>query len=94
MLFQISLFRRYLTKDSDVDHILSLSALLFDTSAYFTPSGELGHDLALRYAENTQTESEFVAALMRDYLKPDSKGDFGSWASKNRRRQLMDYAAE
>ena len=83
-----------LTEDSAVDHLLSLSAHLFDKSAYFTPSGELEHDLALRYDENTQTESEFVAALMRDYLKPDSKGVHGCWASKNRRRQLMDYATE
>lgn len=83
-----------LTEDTDIDHLLSLSALLFDNSTYFTPSGELEHDLALRHDENTQTESEFVAALMQDYLKPDANGKFGSWASKNRRRQLMDYAAE
>ena len=83
-----------LTEDSAVDPLLSLLALLFDTSAYFTPSGELELDLALRHEENTQTESEFVAALMRDYLKPDSNGVHGNWASKNRRRQLMDYTAE
>ncbi len=83
-----------LTVDSDVDHLLALSALLFDNTAYFTPSGEIEHDLALRHGENTQTESEFIAALMRDYLKPDAKGHHGTWSSKNRRRQLMDYAAE
>ena len=83
-----------LTEDSAVDHLLSRSALLFDNSAYFIPSGEFEHDLALRHQENTQTESEFIAALIRDYTKPDSKGVYGSWASKNRRRQLMDYAAE
>ena len=83
-----------LTKDSTVDHLLSLSALLFDNNTYFTPSGELEHDLALRHDEHTQTESEFVAALIRDYLKPDAKGLHGSWPIKNRKRQLMDYAAE
>ncbi|MDP2823464.1 MAG: hypothetical protein Q8O52_12420 [Sulfuritalea sp.] len=83
-----------LTEDTDVDQLLSLSALLFDNNAYFTPVGELEHDLALRHEENTQTESEFVAVLIRDYLGPDAKGHFGAWASKNRRRQLMDYAAE
>lgn len=83
-----------LTEDSAIDHLLGLSAHLFDNNVYFTASGELEHDLALRHDENSQTESEFVAALMRDYLKPDSKGQHGSWASKNRRRQLMDYAAE
>lgn len=83
-----------LTQDSAVDHLLSLSALLFDNSTYFTPSGELEHDLALRYDEHSQTESEFVASLIRDYLKQDDKGQHGSWAIKNRKRQLMDYAAE
>lgn len=83
-----------LTEDSVVDHLLRQSALLFDNSAYFAPSGELEHDLALRHDENIQTESEFVAALMRDYLRPDVKGQYGAWTSKNRRRLLMDYAAE
>lgn len=76
------------------DHLLSLSALLLDNSMYFTPSGELEHDLALRHDEHSQTESEFVASLIRDYLRLDDKGQHGSWAIKNRRRQLMDYAAE
>lgn len=83
-----------LTVDTDIDHILSRSALLFDNSAYFTPSDELEHDLVLRHDESAQTESEFVAALMRDYLKPDGRGQHGSWVSKNRRRQLLDYASE
>ncbi len=83
-----------LTQDSAVDHLLSLSALLFDNSTYFTPSGELEHDLALRHDEHSQTESEFVASLIRDYLRQDEKGQHGSWAIKNRKRQLMDYAAE
>lgn len=83
-----------LTEDSAVDRLLGLSALLFDNHAYFTPSDELEYDMALRHEENSQTESEFVAALMRDYLKPDAKGQHGILASKNRRRQLMDYAAE
>lgn len=83
-----------LTQDSAVDHLLSLSALLFDNSTYFTPSGELEHDLALRHDEHSQTESEFVASLIRDYLNQDDKGQHCSWAIKNRKRQLMDYAAE
>jgi hypothetical protein len=83
-----------LTQDSAVDHLLRLSALLFDNSTDFTPSGELEHDLALRHDEHSQTESEFVASLIRDYLKQDDKGQHGSWAIKNRKRQLMDYAAE
>lgn len=55
---------------------------------------ELEHDLALRHDEHSQTESEFVASLIRDYLRPDDKGQHGSWAIKDRKRQLMDYAAE
>jgi len=83
-----------LTQDTIIDNLLRQSALLFDNSTYFTPSGELEHDLALRHDEHSQTESEFVASLIRDYLKPDDKGQHGSWAIKNRKRQLMDYAAE
>jgi hypothetical protein len=83
-----------LTQDSAVDHLLSLSALLFDNSTYFTPSGELEYNLALRYEEHSQTESEFVASLIRDYLKQDDKGQHGSWVIENRKRQLMYYAAD
>ena len=85
---------KLLTEDSSMDALLKSSALLFDNHAYFVPTDELDHDLALRHDENTQTESEFVAALMRDYLKPDAMGQHGTWAGKNRHRQLMDYAAE
>jgi ATP-dependent Clp protease ATP-binding subunit ClpA len=68
-----------------------------DVANVFKPMmarGELEHDLALRHDEHSQTESEFVASLIRDYLKQDDKGQHGSWAIKNRKRQLMDYAAE
>lgn len=47
---------------------------------------------ALRYDEKTQTESEFVAALLCDTLQPDAKGQQGTWAGQHRRLQLMDYA--
>jgi hypothetical protein len=83
-----------LTQDTIIDHLLRQSAVLFDSSTHFSPSGEMEHDLALRYDEYSQTESEFVASLIRDYLKPDDKGQHGSWVIKNRKRQLMDYAAE
>ncbi len=83
-----------LTRDSTIDHLLSVSAHLFDNRAYFTPSGELEHDLALRHEEPSQTESKFVADLIRDYLKPDDQGQHGAWAIRNRRRELMDFAIE
>jgi len=83
-----------LSQDSAVDHFMGLSARIFDNSMYFVPSGELEHELALRYDEHSQTESEFVASLIRDYLRPDDKGQHGNWPIKNRKCQLMDYAAE
>ena len=81
-----------LTEDSEIDRLLTLTARLFAHSDYFTPSGELEHELALRYDEKAQTESEFVAALLCDTLQPDAKGQQGTWAGKHRRLQLMDYA--
>ncbi|AGX88545.1 hypothetical protein [Candidatus Symbiobacter mobilis] len=82
-----------LTEDSVVDHVLSLTARLFG-DPYWIPNGEIEHDVALRRDEPPETESEFVANLIHDYLRPDSQGKHGVWASKNRRRQLMDYAKE
>ncbi|MCX6048068.1 MAG: hypothetical protein NT075_23450, partial [Chloroflexi bacterium] len=72
-----------LTEDSEIDRLLTLTARLFAHSDYFTPSGELEHELALRYDEKAQTESEFVAALLCDTLQPDAKGQQGTWAGKH-----------
>lgn len=83
-----------LTQDTIIDDLLRQSAALFHSNTHFNRSGELQHDLALRHDEHSQTESEFVASLIRDYLKPDDKGLHGSWAIKTRKLQLMDYAAE
>lgn len=85
---------RLLTEDTTIDHLLALSARLFDRNAYFTPSDELEYELDLRKNEKEQTESEFMAALLRDYLKPDARGMSGTWARKRRRQELMDYAME
>lgn len=83
-----------LTQDTTVDYLLSLSAILFDSSTYFKPAGEIEYDLALRYEDRCETESEFVASLMRDFLKLDVDNQYGNWFIKNRKRQLMDYAVE
>ena len=80
-----------LTMDSAVDTALQKSAEMFYNSAYFKPVGEMQYELALRRQEKQQTECEFVAALMRDYLKPDANGQLGSWPTRNRRSELMDY---
>jgi hypothetical protein len=81
-----------LTEDSEIDHLLQQTALLFDPQHYFTPSGEAGHDLALRFDEGHPNESKFVQALLEDYLVPDAAGQHGTWCRNNRRGQLMDYA--
>lgn len=81
-----------LTVDSEIDHLLQQTALLFDEAHYFTPKGEAEHDLALRFDDNHQSESKFVQALLEDYLVPDATGQHGNWCRGNRRSQLMDYA--
>lgn len=83
-----------LTQDSAIDRLLHFAAQLSESSAHFVPTDEMTHDLALRYAENNQTESEFIAALLRDYLKPDATDLYGQWPRKKRQRQLMDYATK
>ena len=81
-----------LTEDSDIDHLLHQTALLFDPQHYFTPKGEAEHDLALRFDDGHPSESAFVAALLEDYLAIDAAGQHGTWCRNNRRGQLMDYA--
>ena len=81
-----------LTKDSEMDHLLQQTARLFDAQHYFTPTGEAGHDLALRFDENHANESKFIQALLEDYLTPDATGQHGTWCRGHRRAQLMQYA--
>lgn len=82
-----------LTEDDFLDELLGKSARLFDPDGYFEPVGEVEHDLALRRGEHTSTETAWVADLIRDYLQPDGQGEHGSWPRRNRRLQLMEYAA-
>ena len=84
---------RLLTEDSIIDDLLGLTARLFDNQTYVIPSGELEHDLALRHDESSLTESEFVAALIQDYLRPDASGSHESLARRRRHNQLHEYAA-
>lgn len=81
-----------LTEDSEIDHLLHQTALLFDPEHYFIPKGEADHDLALRFDDSHQSESAFVAALLEDYLVPDAASQHGTWCRQNRLGQLMDFA--
>jgi hypothetical protein len=83
-----------LTEDSEIDHLLKRVARLFDNPASFAPSSEQEFELALRFEEHTRSETEFVAELLRDYLRPDSQGRYGVQARERRRGQLLNYTHE
>lgn len=85
---------RLLTEDTIIDSLLNVSARLIDGDTGYVPKGEQEHDLALRRHETQQIETDFVAALLRDYLRPSTSGEHGDWVTKNRRRLLMEYAKE
>ncbi len=85
---------RLLTGDTALDPVLALAAAVLDQSCYFLPDGELQHELALRRLEREQSECDFIGDLVRDYLRPDPLGQFGSGARWRRQRELLDYAAE
>ncbi|HYN78070.1 MAG TPA: hypothetical protein VES73_09795 [Lamprocystis sp. (in: g-proteobacteria)] len=81
-----------LTQDTEMDPILALAAQVLEPTSYFTPVGELQHELRLRQDERNQPDAEFIGALLADYLQPDAAGQLGTAAIKRRRQQLMDYA--
>ena len=83
-----------LIADTPLDPVLALAAAVLDQSTYFTPEGELQHELALRRMERDQSECDFIGSLVQDYLRPDSQGQFGSCARWRRQRQLLDHADE
>ena len=81
-----------LTEDTAIDPILALAAQVLEPTSYFTPAGELQHELRLRQEERNQPDAEFIGALLADYLQPDADGQLGAAAIRRRRQQLMDYA--
>jgi len=83
-----------LTEDSQIDQLLKLAARLFDNPVSFAPASENAFELALRFEEHTRSETEFVADLLRDYLRTDSQGQHGVLARERRRGQLLRYAHE
>ncbi|MFZ4703620.1 MAG: hypothetical protein ACOYMG_26555 [Candidatus Methylumidiphilus sp.] len=81
-----------LTEDNDLDKLLGDAALAYHRNDNFVPHDEAGYDLTLRVRAFQGSESEFVATLIKDYLKPDANGKLGTCAQNQRRLQLMDYA--
>ncbi len=83
-----------LTQDREMDPILALAAEVLDDAGYFTPVGELQHELVLRKDERDQPDCEYIGALLGDYLRPNAAGEFGTWAVKERRGQLLEHARD
>ncbi len=83
-----------LMHDTEMDRIVEAAACLHHATDSFVPDDEVGYDLALRLDESEQSETEFVGALLEDYLKPDSAGKLGACVQRRRRGYLLDYAKE
>ncbi|MDG4554307.1 MAG: hypothetical protein P9E24_08670 [Candidatus Competibacter sp.] len=84
---------RLLMEDTSFDAIAQAAARLHRAPDAFQPGGEVEYDLLLRReAAPNGTETAFLGALSRDYLKPDAAGVFGSGVKKRRRGELLDYA--
>lgn len=83
-----------LLHDTGMDKIVAAAASLQHAPDTFTLGDEVSYDLALRLDESEQSETEFVGALLADYLKPDSTGQLGACVQRNRRSHLLDYAKE
>ena len=84
---------RLLTEDTPFDPIAQAAVRLHHAPDAFLPGGEVDYDLRLRReAAPNGTETAFLGALLRDYLKPDTVGVFGSSVRKRRRGELLNYA--
>ena len=82
---------KLLTEDNELDKLLKDAALLHHSSV-FEPNHEAAYDLAVRHTSAKGGESEFVAGIIKDYLKPDAKGAYGAYPQAQARLKLMDYA--
>lgn len=90
----ISAILDLLTTDSRIDRLMARIACLYDPQARFVPADEIDFDLALRYMESPRAETEFVADVLRDYLRPSVSGEVGHLARERRRGQLLHYSHE
>ncbi len=83
---------KLLTEDNELDGLLNHVARIYHTPKTFTPNCEADYDLALRHVEAKEGEANFIAEIVKDYLKPNAKGKFGANAQRQTRLKLMDYA--
>jgi hypothetical protein len=78
--------------DNMVDRLMKRAAEVRELGETFSPSHETDYDLVLRNSAKKQTDSEYISALMYDYLKLDALGSFGRVASERCRFELMKSA--
>lgn len=78
--------------DNNLDTLMRVAAKVRELGDSFLSFYERDYDLALRNSESIATDSEYIAAIIRDYLKPDLSGNLGACARKRRRDELLDYA--
>lgn len=83
-----------LLHDTEMDKIVEAAAHLLHAPDAFKFSNEISYDLALRLDESEQSETEFVGALLVDYLKPDGTGNLGACVQQRRRGSLPEYAKD
>jgi hypothetical protein len=83
-----------LVEDTPMDSVLTKAVVALNRMD-FSPKDEVDFDLALRADEaEEQTECEFVDALVREYLKPDTQGYLGGWVRERRQAELYKHAKD
>ena len=79
-----------LTYDNALDSVLKVAAKARELGDSFHPSFETDYDMALRRIDG-QTDSGYISAIIRDYLKLDVAWNVSGCAQKRRRLELLDY---
>jgi len=81
-----------LTIDTQFDGVLKSAAQILQFGEDFTPTNEIHYELLIRADGASKTDAEYIGSVVRDYLKPDDKGNLGLRAFQRRRKELQDYA--
>ncbi len=81
-----------LSSDTPFDGVVESAAQVLQLGDEFTPTNETHYELLLRADGASKTDAEYIGGVVRDYLKPDDRGNLGQWAVKKRRSELLDYA--